>query len=146
MPTLDEVKDEWKKDSIIDSTKFERELLTVPQLHAKYLDYLIYFRAKRSAAQRKLNMMKNVKRRYYRGEFTLEELKERGWSQWQGLKPSMAELNQLFEQDEDLNDLEEKLEYYNTSMNSLEYIMRAISSRGYEMKTLLEWRRFEAGG
>lgn len=145
MPTLDEVKDEWKKDSVLDNTKFEKELIRVPMLHAKYLEYLVYFRAKRSAANRKLNHMKNVKRRYYRGEFGLDELNQYGWSQWQGLKPSMSELNQLFELDEDLNELEERVEYYNTALNAVEYIMKAISSRGYELKTLLDYQRFVSG-
>jgi len=146
MATIDDVKEEWKKDSSIDSTKFEGELIKTPMLHAKYLDHLIYFRAKRAAAVRKLNTMKNAKRRYYRGEFTLAELKERGWDQWQGLKPSTAELNQLYEQDADLIELEERLEYYNTALAAVEYIMRAIASRGYELKTLLDYQKFISGG
>lgn len=145
MPTIEDVKDEWKKDSQIDQTKFEHEIVRTPMLHAKYLEYLIYFRAKRSAVNRKLNMLKNVKRRYYRGELSLSELKEREWDQWQGLKPSMAELNQLFEQDADLNELEERLEYFNTALAAVEYIMRSIGSRGYDLKALLEYQKFING-
>ena len=145
MPSLEEVKNEWKTDSAIDFVKFEKELGRIPLLHSKYLDYLIYFRSKRAVALKKLNIMKNVKRRYYRGEFTLEDLKEYDWDQWQGLKPSMSELNQLFEQDQDLNDLEEKLEYYNTALIAVEYIMKAIQSRGYELKTNLDWQKFING-
>jgi len=146
MPSIEEVKESWKIDSNIDSTKFEGELIRTPMLHAKYLDYLIYFRAKRAATLRKLNTLKNAKRRYFRGEFTLAELKERDWSQWQGLKPSSSELNQLFEQDADLIDIEERLEYYNTALAAVEYIMRAIGSRGYELKTLLDYQKFISGG
>jgi hypothetical protein len=146
MPTIEEVKEEWKKDSSIDNTRFETELIRTPMLHAKYLDYLVYFRAKRAATLRKLNTLKAIKRRYYRGEFTLDELKEHGWGQWQGLKPSMSELNQLFDQDADLIEIEERLEYYNTALAMIEYIMKAIGSRGYEMKTLLDYQKFINGG
>ena len=146
MPSIEEVKDEWKVDSSIDQTKFEREVIKTSMLHAKYLEYLIFFRAKRAMANRRLNSMKNVKRRYFRGELTKEELTTNGWSQWQGLKPSMSELNQLYEQDNDLLDLEEKLEYFNTALAAVEYIMRAIHSRGYDLKTLSDWIKFQAGG
>lgn len=145
MPTLEEVKTEWSKDSTIDNTKFDNEVVRTALLHAKYLDYLIYFRAKRASSLKKLNSMKNVKRRFYRGEMTLQELKERQWDQWQGLKPSISELNLLFEQDNDLNELEEVLEYYNTALAAVEYIMKAIGSRGYELKTLLDYQKFISG-
>lgn len=146
MPTIDEVKDAWRSDAGIDNTKFESELVRTPMLHAKYLDHLVYFRAKRAQTLKKLNTMKNVKRRYYRGEFTLQDLKERGWDQWQGLKPSNSELNQLFEQDFDLIDIEEKLEYYNTALSMVEYIMKAINTRSYEIRTLLDYQKFISGG
>ena len=146
MPTLEEVKTQWSVDSTIDNTKFENEVVRTALLHSKYLDYLIFFRAKRAAALKKLNLMKNVKRRFYRGEMTLTELKERQWDQWQGLKPSISELNLLFEQDTDLNELEETLEYYNTALAAVEYIMKAIGSRSYEIRTMVDWAKFQAGG
>ena len=145
MPTIDDVKDEWKKDSTIDNTKFESELIRTPTLHAKYVEYIVYFRAKRAATVRKLNTLKNIKRRYYRGECTRDELVANGWDQWQGLKPSQSELNQLFEQDADLISIEEKLEYYNTALSVVEYIMKAITSRGYELRTLLDYQKFING-
>lgn len=143
---LEELKETWKTDSVVVRTDILREISRIPLLHSKYLEYMIEFRAKASVARRKLNALKNAKRRYYRGECTQEELKENGWSQYQGLKPSMSELNQLFELDEDLNELEEKLEYWMTALSSIEYIMKAIQSRGWELKTMVEYMKFEAGG
>lgn len=143
---LNELKEEWKKDSIIDRTNILREISRVPLLHSKYLEYMIEFRAKAAIARRKLNALKNIKRKYYRGECTLDDLKEHGWDQWQGLKPSLSELNQLFELDEDLNASEEKVEYWMTALSTIEYIMKAIQSRGWELKTMVEYMKFEAGG
>jgi hypothetical protein len=142
---LEDIRDEWKKDSTINHLKIENEILRTALLHAKYLDFFMICRAKKDAALRKLNSMKNTKRRYYKGELTLQELTSFGWDQWQGLKPSMSEMNQLFEQDPELNTLEERLEYWNTCIVSLEYIIRAINSRTYEVKNIIEFRRFEAG-
>ena len=143
---LEELKEEWKRDSVLDKTNILREISRIPILHSKYLESMIEFRAKAAQARRKLNTLKNIKRKYYRGECTQEELKAYEWGQWQGLKPSMAELNQLFELDADLNELEEKLEYWMTALSTIEYIMKAIQSRGWELKTMVEYMKFEAGG
>ena len=146
MSTIETLKEDWKVDVKINQMRLNDEIVKVPVIHAKYLDYFVLFRAKRSGVVRKLNTLKNIKRRYYRGELDQTELKEYGWNQWQGLKPSAAELKDLFEQDPDVIDLEEKLEYFNTALITVEYIMKSINSRGYELKTLYELRRFEAGG
>ena len=146
MVSIDDIKTEWSKDAIVDQLHLNDEIVKVPLLHAKYLDFLIEFRARRSSILKRSNALKFIKRKYYRGELTQFDLREHGWSQYQGLKPSNSEMKDLFEQDSDLNEFEEKLEYYNTGLNVIEYIMRAIHSRGYELKTLFEYRKFTEGG
>lgn len=146
MATIEEVKDAWKSDAGIDNTKFESELVRTPMLHAKYLDHLVYFRGRRAQVVKRLNTLKNLKRKYYRGECTLQELNDNGWNQWQGLKPSNSELNQLFDQDPDVIEVEERLEYFNTALAMVEYIMKAINTRSYEIRTLLDYQKFISGG
>lgn len=145
MSRIEEIMDEWKLDTSVNKLKLDEELIKVPQIHSKYLAYFVEFKSKRAKALNELNAMKNIKRRYYRGEFTKDDLYNYGWNQWQGLKPGSAELNQLFEQDADLNELEVKLELYNTVLASIEYIMKSINSRGYELRTLLDYIKFMEG-
>jgi hypothetical protein len=109
------------------------------------LELYIFFKARLAAAEKKYNVMKFTKRKYYRGECTQQELQQYGWPQWQGLKPSGTELNQLFDMDSDLNDLQEKVEYFKTSVSTLEYIMKAIQSRDWQLKTLFEVQRYMNG-
>jgi hypothetical protein len=146
MTTIETIKDEWKLDAKIDNIKIDAEVIRIPMLHSKYLEFMIEYRAKRAALVKKINSLKYLKRRYYRGECTLDELKENGWDQWQGLKPSGSELKDLYEQDPDLRELEEKYEYYSTGISVLEYIMKSIHSRGYELKSVIEFRKFMEGG
>jgi hypothetical protein len=86
--------------------------------------------------------MKWQKVKYWRGEMSLEELTERGWSQWQRLKPTAGELNQMFDMDRDLVDLQEKVDYYKAAVSTVEYILRAIQGREYTLKTLFEYQKF----
>jgi hypothetical protein len=143
--TLENVKNEWKEDTRIDQTKLNDEIVKTPRLHAKYLDYFIIGRAKRSELIKKINIEKNFKRKYYRGELTKEELLERALPQWQGLKPSASELKDLFDQDPDICELNQKLDYWNIYVETIEYIMKSIGSRGYDLRALFELRKFESG-
>jgi len=145
MSKIEDILLDWKEDSKINQLKIAEEIARVPFLHSKYLAYFVEFRSKRATAIRALSALKNLKRRYYRGEFTKNDLIYHNWPQWQGLKPNTTELNQLFEQDAQLNEKEERLEYYNTSLSTIEYIMKEINSRGYSLKTLFDYQKFMEG-
>lgn len=145
MPNIEEVMTEWKSDATIDESKINKELLRTPMLHAKYLEYYVYFKAKLAQAEKKHNKMMWVKRKYFRGEMELTELQKYGWSQWQGLKPSSSELNQLMEMDTDINDLQEIVSGYKTSVSALEYILKQVAGRDWAIKSLIDYNKYLSG-
>lgn len=145
MPSIEEVLQEWKKDSIINDTKLDKEILRSTQLHSKYLDYFVFFKAKLAAAEKNHNKMMWVKRKYFRGECDQQDLQKYGWSQWQGLKPSSTELNQLLEMDSDMNSLAEAVTLWKTSVNAIEYIMKQIQGRDWSIKSIIEYQKYIAG-
>jgi hypothetical protein len=139
------VLEEWKVDSTMTETKVVEELLRTPNLHAKYLQYFLYCKAKMSNADANFNRLKGVKRRYYKGEMTLQELQQRGWDQYQGLKMSMSEFNNMVEMDDDLISLQEKVDYWKSNIQILEYIMRQIQSRDFQLKAIVDYKKFIEG-
>lgn len=144
-PTIDEVLSEWKKDAIIDESKLSNEIVRVPMLHSKYLEYFIFFKQRLSAVESKKNKMGWQKRKYFRGEMALDDLQKHGWSQWNGLKPSTTELNQLLEFDTDMNDLTRIVSELKTSVSGCEYIMNQLKGREYALKTLFEYMKYIGG-
>jgi Recombination, repair and ssDNA binding protein UvsY len=142
----EDIVNEWKVDSVINENKIQNEITKTPLLHAKYLEYYLNSKGRLIVAEKKYNTMKWVKRKYFTGKMEQHELQERGWSQWQGLKPSNAELNDLFEADRDLNDLEEKVKYYQMMVQGLEYILKSIGQRDWTIKTLFEHQKYMNGG
>jgi hypothetical protein len=90
--------------------------------------------------------MRWVKRKYFRGEMEKHELEERGWSQWNGLKPSNSELNELFDADRDLNEQLERVKYWQMLVQGLEYIMKQISARDWSLKSIVEYTKYLNGG
>jgi Tfp pilus assembly protein PilO len=145
MVSVEKVLDEWKQDSVMNEAKINLELLKSPMLHAKYLEYFVYFKAKLAAAEKKHNKMMWVKRKYWRGEMELADLQKYGWSQWQGLKPSSSELNQLLEMDTDMNDLAEVVATYKTAVAATEYVMKQIQGRDWALKSLIEYNKYLSG-
>jgi hypothetical protein len=144
--TIEDVLSEWKEDSIIDESKLSSEIIKVPMLHSKYLGYYIFFKQKFAQAESKKNKFGFHKRKYFRGEMDQTDLKKFGWSQWNGLKPSATELNQLLEFDSDMNDLQRVVSELKTYVSGCEYILGQLKSREYSLKSLVEYQRFLSGG
>ena len=143
--TIEAVLSNWEKDCKIDETDLIRELVATPNLHAKYLDNYVYFKGKLAGAEKKYNLMAWKKRKYFRGEFEKHELTAMGWSQWNGLKPSSSELNQLLDMDKDMNDLQEMTSAYKTAVSTVEFILKQIQSRDWAIKSMIEYNKYLSG-
>lgn len=143
--TLESIMEEWKNDSRLDESRLNLELVRTPTLHAKYLEYFMFFRSKLAISEKKYNRMMGVKRRYFRGEMTKDELQKYGWAQWQGLKPTSGEFQILLESDEDMNNLLEFVQANKIAVNILEHILKQIGGRDWAVKSLIEIQKFQAG-
>lgn len=143
--SLETVMEEWKKDSVIDESRLSMELVRTPSLHSKYLEYFMFFRTKLALSEKKYNRMMGIKRRYFRGELTKDELLKYGWPQWQGLKPNGAEFGILLDADDDMNNLLEVVQANKIGVNVLEHIIKQIAGRDWSIKSLIEIQKFHAG-
>jgi len=143
--STEEMLNELKKDAIINEAELSKEIIRVPMLHSKYLEYYIHFKRLLSKAESAKNKLGWIKRKYFRGEMDQSDLKKHGWSQWNGLKPSSVELNQLLEFDSDMNDAARVVSEFKTSVSGCEYIMNQLKSREYSLKTVFEYQKYLSG-
>ena len=143
--TLDELKAEWEKDCIIDETDLGSASSKGPSLHAKYLNELIAIKLRLTKIQMDIAALKAVKGRYFRGELTTDELKERGWEQWQ-YRTLKSDIADLIEADKDIQVLLTRDLYLKTIQYFLESVMGEIKSRSFVVKNCIEWQKFRAGG
>jgi hypothetical protein len=146
MATIDELLEEWDIDSKFDDNYIDRESVNVPKLHAKYIRYVMQAKLKNTKLQNEYALLKKIKFRYYRGELTRDELKEYGWDQWQGAKPLKNEIEQFLDGDVDLNTIKVKIEYIGSMIYLLESILNQIKARDWQIKSIIEWKKFLAGG
>lgn len=144
--TIEEILKEWDIDSEMDDNHIDNESIKVPKLHAKYIRHLIQAKLKNTKIQNEFNLLKKTKFRYYRGELSRDELTELNWQQWQGVKPMKNEMEQFLDGDTDLNNIKVKIEYLNSMVYLLESILGQIKARDWQLKNVLEYKKFIAGG
>lgn len=142
---LQDAMTEWKKDAMFDEINLDKEIFKTPNLHAKYLEIYVEFKAKLAQAEKKLASLKFLKKKYYRGEMTREELEKHGWSQFQGLKMSASEMSVTFDMDPDISDLSERVNMCKTGVQTIEYILKQISQRDWAIRSVIDYRKYIGG-
>ena len=93
MITLNELQDMWKVDCKVDELNLGQESTKIPELHAKYLNYLSTFKLQLRKSKSNLLSMRRVKWKYFRGELSQEELNNLGWDQYLGNQPLNNQMN-----------------------------------------------------
>jgi hypothetical protein len=142
---LEQLMESWKNDCVIDDNHLGEASTDSPNLHSKYIGYLVNFKLKLAKTKGEYNMLRKNKFRYYRGELGRQELEDLGWIQWQGVKPLKNEMDEFLSGDTDLVQMEQKVEYLNTIVMFLESVMGQIRSRDFQIKNGIEWKKFLVG-
>ena len=142
---IDDLKKQWAVDAVIDATDISRESIYVSILQSKYLGYLSDHKIELRKATKEYLRLRKDKTRYYRGEMTMEELKQRGWAQYLGPKLLKADVADAVESDDDIIKITDRVEYISIVIAHLEGIMRSLFSRGYDIKNHIAWEQWKGG-
>ena len=142
---LEDLQKMWQEDSSIDDDHLGEESTKTPNLHAKYIQYLIDNKVRLSKLKYDYNVLRKNKFRYYRGELSRDELATLGWEQWQGIKPLKNEMDEFLSGDEELNRLDVKVEYINSIIYFLESVLTQIKSRDFQISNGIKWKQFLVG-
>lgn len=142
---LEEIINEWEKDSIIDVNRIQDETVATPFLHSKYLRMLSMWKKRRHIYEKKLTELQAVKRRYYRGEMGREELESYGWNQYQGNRMIKTELEETLRGDSDVLSIQSKIDLIDTVLYVLESIVKMITSRDFEISNFIKYKMFMKG-
>lgn len=142
---IDDLHTMWESDCVIDDNHLDKESLVTAKLHSKYVRLLINHKMKAAALQAEYNSTRQTKFRYYRGELTKAELSEKGWEQWQGIKPLKNEMEEFLTGDSDLNRIDVKIQYIKCMVEALESILGQIKARDWQIRNAVEFKKFVAG-
>ena len=147
MATYLQIEKELYEDTKIDSLNLGEEALRCSRLHSKWLRYFNEFRVKYNEQNRLVLEMEGLRSRYYEDELTREELEERGWVEWNkgNKRKTNAAKALLLETDPVLLPMRDKLFRTKLCADTCEEALKEIKQRGFNIKTSVEWAKFQAG-
>lgn len=140
---LEELIASWEKDSMIDDTEPAKELLRVPNLHAKYSQQLVMHNLALKAKNANYYRLRKTKTDYYAGRLSREELAKLGWEPFQFvLKNDMLT---YMDADEDLLKIKASMAVHEEASKFCEMIVRELNSRTYQLRAYIDWQKFIGG-
>lgn len=145
MIKLDELLKEWSTDKIINEESAQNDLIRIPVLHGKYLEYLSKHRISTHKAKFDFIKMKKIRREYYLGNLDKETLDEYGWEQFDLKVGNKANIELYLESDDILIKLQEKRIYHEECVSICELIIKELNSRTFQIREYLQHSRFMAG-
>ena len=142
--TLKEILALWETDSKVDTIELDKESLKIPSLHNKYLK--IY--ASENLQLKKMNHdfkeMERDKFEYYSGKMSGEDLKDRGWDQFDH-KLLKQDIPRYLESDRELIKLLLKIDYQKEKVETVKSIMTNINGRSFYINNAITWQKFLNG-
>jgi hypothetical protein len=143
MENLEQVLENWEKDSVIDQTEPSREIIRIPLLHSKYLNVLTKSKLASKKAHFDYLQMKKKKWEYYTGKLSQDELDEYRWEPFPFTLKS--DINLYIESDPDLIKLLQKKIVHDEIVSVIEAIMSELKSRTFQLRDVITWERFING-
>ena len=145
MMKIENIFEEWDKDTDFDKTELGDEALKVSKLHHKYFRILSHERITRRTLEAELKVLKLEKFEFYTQGPSKESV-ERGWEMPPIGKVVKSEVNNYMEADRDIINISLKIGIQSEKIDLLESIIKTILSRGYNIKAAIDWEKFKMGG
>ena len=142
--TLDQLMEEWRKDSPVDSTELGIASLKIPELHSKYLKVYFEERRKLKGLEFQSKELFLNKYEYYNGRLSEEELNALGWEPFlKRLKKN--EIDMYIESDKNIIEKNMRIVMQKEKLDFLEEVIKNLNQRNFQIKNAIEWRKFTQG-
>ena len=143
MKQLEDLLEEWRKDSDIDRTEPGKALLNIPKLHSKYLNILSKHRLLAKEAEFKYNKWKKLKWEYYTGKLDDDDLEKYGWKPFPFVLKT--DITTYLDSDEDLNKYLAAKAVHDEIVDLCGAILKELNSRTYQIRSFIDWEKFIQG-
>jgi len=141
---LSDYRNHAENDLIIDETQLDTESLRTPQIHSKYLNFLMDEKLHLAKLQYEYKVLRRKKWLYYTGKISQEELEEEGWEPFQ-LNVLKTDIDKFMESDEDLQNIDIKIKYKETVVDYLQDVIKIVNNRQWNIRSAIDWLKFTNG-
>jgi hypothetical protein len=145
---LDKLIEQWKADASINKIDPDKDLLNIPNLHAKYAAELVAHSTALKKKTREFLTLKKTRTLYYTGKMSQEDL------EMFGLKPfphvvkgtfMKGDVNVWLDGDHDLNALKATLDDHEEAIELCKMIIKQINDRTYQIRGYLDYSKYLLG-
>lgn len=141
---IEKILEEWQGDCKMDRTALDRDAINIPQLHHKYFKLMVSERLLMRKLEADLKQLKLDKHEFYTQGHS-KETQEKGWQ----LPPKglilKADLPMYMDADSDIIALNLKIGYQLEKIDLLDSIIKMIMNRNFQIKSAIDWIKFEQG-
>lgn len=142
---IEKILEEWQVDAKMDRTNLAHEAVIIPQLHHKYFKLLVSERLLLRKLEADMKNLKLDKHEFYTQGHT-KETQDKGWV----LPPKgmilKADLPMYMDADKEIVELNLRLGYQMEKIELLDSIIKMIMNRNFQIKSAIDWTKFEHGG
>ena len=135
---IENLKAEVKKDLTIDKTDLASESVRIPQIHNKYLNFLMNDRLTPSKLETDLIKLRHRKWLYYTGKMSHEELDELGWEPFD-LTVLKTDIDRFINADDEVITLQHKVALIREKVSYLDGVMKAINNLNWNIRSAIDW-------
>ena len=141
---LEEIYEQWDKDSSIDTTNLGNESIKMPSLHNKYFKVYTSEKLLLRKFEAEMKELKLEKYEFYTQGPTKESV-EKGWSMPARGMILKQEMPMYMEGDKEIIALSLKIGYQQEKIELLESIIKSLVNRGFQIKAAIDWHKFTMG-
>ncbi len=141
---LDDIYQEWEKDSEINRSELGDEALRIPKLHHKYFKIFTQERLTLRKLEFDLKQIKLEKFEFFTQGPTPEQ-HEKGWKLPPQGKILKSEANNYVDSDEEVIQLALRIGIQLEKIELLESVIKTFTNRGFNIKAAIEWEKFKVG-
>jgi hypothetical protein len=141
---IEQIFEEWEKDSVIDQTELGEESLKIAKLHHKYFKMLTYERLQHRKLEAEMKSLHLEKHEFYTQGPTKETM-DKGWQLPAVGKILRSDVGNYIEADKNIVDLSLKIGVQLEKIDLLKSIITTLNNRGYNIKAAIDWEKFKMG-
>jgi hypothetical protein len=143
---IDALMAEWSKDTVIDASSMEKELLKISYLHSKYLNIMSYHRHVIRKLENDYKDMKELRRDYYQGHTDLDTLNKYGWEQYQGNAITMRTAQEeKLSTDPHLTKILLKKVVHEEIVAYCETVLKSLNNRTWDLGNYVKYLQYTKG-
>ena len=139
--TLDELKQQVREDLKVDDEHLDTESLKNQEIKATYLDHKSRYELLLYRAKGDYKRLYREKWEYYGGKADAKIYASKPFD----LKVLKTDLSVYITSDEEVIDAENKIGYLETVVDYIKGVIKSVDNRGWDIKTAIDWKKFEAG-